>query len=113
MGKRTNAIIKLGADVKDAKTGIDVIIQELNKLKNTSFAQKASQLGSAVSGVAAAFSLLYHLPISEGRLVTLLFYRVTISFASTTFTVMQVLIWQVSYIFITTASQRIQKCRTF
>jgi len=60
MSKNKNVNIKIATDVKEAKEGIDKVTQQLNKFSKeaNSKLSKFSKLGSAVSGVGAAFSMV-------------------------------------------------------
>lgn len=60
MAKDKNVNIKIAADIKDAKDGIDKITQHLNKFSKEADSKlnKFSKLGTAVSGVGTAFSMV-------------------------------------------------------
>lgn len=57
MSDKKNVNIKIGSDVKEAKSGIQTVTEGLNKLSKNKALTSMSRLGSAVSGVNAAFSI--------------------------------------------------------
>ena len=58
MAGKKNVNIKIGADVKEAQSGIQKVTNELNKLSKNKALTSLSRLGSAVSGVNAAFGMV-------------------------------------------------------
>lgn len=58
MAGKKNVNIKIGADVKEAQNGIQKVTNELNKLSKNKALTSLSRLGSAVSGVNAAFGMV-------------------------------------------------------
>lgn len=58
MGKRTNATVRIAADVKDVKKGLNEVAAFLNHLKKSAPLDFFAKIGSSISGITSAMSIV-------------------------------------------------------